>query len=160
LIIKTNVFTLSWDIQRSKIGRDYYYGCKIWQNMLIHCFSDHDRQHFFRPKNEKKEKHKGIIDVKLTYEAKCFHKWTRVYNPYKYKTPNPPKNVVKHHHIVSRVCDTKKCSNYMAKWPHFFLPWLLSMNSRVCHLLPKLLFFTKQTTTNVQWFLKSTNYAS
>jgi hypothetical protein len=69
--------------------------------MLIHCLLDHDRQKNFQTQKMKKnEKHKGVIDVKLTYEAKCSHKWTKAYNLYKYKTSNPPKTIVKHHQFV------------------------------------------------------------
>jgi hypothetical protein len=47
---------------------------------------------------EEKIEYEGI-GVKLAFETKCFHKWTRVYNTCKYKTPNLIKIIVEHHHF-------------------------------------------------------------
>jgi hypothetical protein len=57
-------------------------------------------------KIKKEIKQKGI-GVKLTFEAKCFHKWIKVYNHCKYKTPNPPKIIVEHHNFFKWFMVTK-----------------------------------------------------
>jgi len=49
-------------------------------------------------KIKKEIEHKGS-GVKLTFEDKYFHEWTKVYNHCKYKTPNPPKTIVEHHNF-------------------------------------------------------------
>jgi hypothetical protein len=43
------------------------------------------------------EKPHGGIDIKLTFEAKCYHNWTKAYNPCKYKKPNPSKTTTDVH---------------------------------------------------------------
>ncbi len=107
--------------------------------MLIHCFLDHGKQHFFHTQMFfEKIEHKGIIDV--TYETKCSCKWIRAYNPCKYKTPNPSKTILKHHQFVLGFVAPKSVAITSPNELFFFLPWLLSMNSRFCHLIPKLLF--------------------
>jgi hypothetical protein len=47
----------------------------------------------------KKEIEHKSNGVKLTFKTRCFHKWTKVYNHCKYKTPNPPKTIVEHHNF-------------------------------------------------------------
>jgi hypothetical protein len=56
------------------------------------------RNFLSQEETEETFEHEGI-GVKLTFETKCFHKWTRVYNTYKYKTPNPIKPIVEHQHF-------------------------------------------------------------
>jgi hypothetical protein len=66
--------------------------------MLVHCLLIIAKILLPQEKIKKEIAHKGS-GVKLTFEAKCFHKWTKVYNHCKYKTPNRPKIIIEHHNF-------------------------------------------------------------
>jgi len=123
-----------------KTNKNYYYRCKIWQNMLVHGLFNHGKQHFFhKRKSIRKFEHKGI-GVKLTCKAKHFHNWTRACNPYKYNTPNLLKITIVVHHFFVGFWGTKKINNCIAKWTYPFLPQLRSMNNKFYHLFIEFLF--------------------
>jgi hypothetical protein len=52
-----------------KINKPYYYRCKTQQNMLVHGFFDHGKQHFFHKRKSKWKNHKGALTKKLTLKS-------------------------------------------------------------------------------------------
>jgi hypothetical protein len=80
---------------KKKFDKNNCCKCKIWQNTLVHYLLDHVKQHFFH-----KRKPRKFLNMKASFEVKCFHKWTKACNPCKYTTSNPPEIVVEHHHFL------------------------------------------------------------
>jgi hypothetical protein len=102
LITKTKISILAWDIQRSKLIKitivNVRFG-KTWWSIVFLTMANNIS---FKNENIKKQiKHKGI-NLKLTFENKCSHKWTRACNPCKYKTTNALKIVIEHRHFFGK----------------------------------------------------------
>ncbi len=71
-----------------KTNKDYCCIYKIRYNMLVHYLLDHGMQRFFEKRKSENEIEHKSNDVKLTFKAKCCHKWTRAYSHCKCKAPN------------------------------------------------------------------------
>ncbi len=140
LITRAKVSTPPWNIHTSKLVEtiivDARFGKTYWWSMVLLTMVGKTSS---TKKTEKEIKHEGF-GVTLTFEAKYSHKWTKACNSYKYIAPNPPKIIVVVHHFFVGVCGTKKCNNCIARWTCSFLPRLLNMSSKFCHLLIKLMF--------------------